>query len=310
MRGPIFSTSGYWGEGTFARRRYLCFSYVVRQLQLIGGREEAIALALRLLTIDPLQEDVDRALMRLYSDQGQTALAFGNTSAVGRSCAKSSMSSLIRKRGAYQELLRDRSQPPCRPGICPPLSRRLRRGRSGRPFGFVPLSDGVRIAYASVGEGPPLVKAANWLNHLEFDFASPVWQHWIEALSRNHTFLRYDERGTDLSDWDVFDISFDAFVRDLEPSSMPRGSIVFPCLVLPGLRHLDRLRREAPGTCQPSRPLRRIRQGLAPSGRSAKRPAGSASTLVLEGWGQETRCFGRYSRPSSSQMPCRTGPVV
>src|SRR5262249_29597433 len=90
--------------------------------------------------------------------------------------------------------------------------------------------DGVRIAYASVGTGPPLVKAANWLNHLEFDFASPVWRHWIEALSRDHELLRYAERGTGLSDWDVFDISFDALVRDLETVVNAAGLDRFPLL--------------------------------------------------------------------------------
>ena len=51
---------------------------------------------------------------------------------------------------------------------------------------FCTTDDGVRIAYATVGQGPPLVKAANWLNHLEFDWESPVWRHWLEELSRDH----------------------------------------------------------------------------------------------------------------------------
>jgi pimeloyl-ACP methyl ester carboxylesterase/DNA-binding winged helix-turn-helix (wHTH) protein len=76
--------------------------------------------------------------------------------------------------------------------------------------------DKVRIAYATIGKGPPLVKTANWLNHLEFDWHSPVWRHLVDALARDHQFVRYDERGTGLSDWEVDDISFDAFVRDLE----------------------------------------------------------------------------------------------
>jgi len=76
--------------------------------------------------------------------------------------------------------------------------------------------DKVRIAYATIGKGPPLVKAANWLNHLEFDWHSPVWRHLIDVFARNHQFVRYDERRNGLSDWDVDDISFDTFVRDLE----------------------------------------------------------------------------------------------
>lgn len=81
---------------------------------------------------------------------------------------------------------------------------------------FCTSSDGVGIAYASVGKGPPLVKAANWLNHLEFDWHSPIWRHVFAGLSRDHQLVRYDERGNGLSDWEVADISFEAFVRDLE----------------------------------------------------------------------------------------------
>ncbi len=76
--------------------------------------------------------------------------------------------------------------------------------------------DGTRVAYATVGEGPPIVKAANWLTHLEFDWESPVWQHVFTELSRNHQLVRYDDRGNGLSDWDVEEISFDAFLKDLE----------------------------------------------------------------------------------------------
>jgi len=81
---------------------------------------------------------------------------------------------------------------------------------------FCTSGDGVRIAAATTGTGPPLVKAANWLNHLEFDNRSPVWRHWIRELSRDHTLVRYDERGCGLSEWDVEDFSLDAWVQDLE----------------------------------------------------------------------------------------------
>ena len=81
---------------------------------------------------------------------------------------------------------------------------------------FCSASDGVRIAYATSGKGLPLVKAANWLNHLEYDWQSPVWRHLLQELTKDHLLIRYDERGNGLSDWDVGDISFDAFVRDLE----------------------------------------------------------------------------------------------
>ena len=76
--------------------------------------------------------------------------------------------------------------------------------------------DRVRLAYAITGSGPPLVKAANWMSHLEFDVGSPVWSHMLCALSEQHTLIRYDERGCGLSDRHVEDLSFNAWLRDLE----------------------------------------------------------------------------------------------
>ena len=81
---------------------------------------------------------------------------------------------------------------------------------------FCTASDGVRIAYATAGQGPPLVKAANWLNHLEYDWQSPVWRHLLHELPKDHLLIRYDERGNGLSDREVDDISFEAFIKDLE----------------------------------------------------------------------------------------------
>lgn len=81
---------------------------------------------------------------------------------------------------------------------------------------FCTTPDQVRLAYATTGQGYPLVKAANWLSHLEFDWQSPVWRHWWESFSQDYNLIRYDERGCGLSDWDVPDFSFDAWVRDLE----------------------------------------------------------------------------------------------
>ena len=83
-------------------------------------------------------------------------------------------------------------------------------------IGFCTASDGVRIAYATVGQGPPLVKAPNWLTHLEYEWQSPVWSHWWEELAKTHTVIRFDQRGSGLSEWSVQDMSFDAWCRDLE----------------------------------------------------------------------------------------------
>ena len=81
---------------------------------------------------------------------------------------------------------------------------------------FCTAADGTRIAYASAGEGVPLVKAANWLNHLEYDWKGPIWKHFFAGLAADRRLIRYDARGNGLSDRDVTDFSFDAFVGDLE----------------------------------------------------------------------------------------------
>lgn len=95
---------------------------------------------------------------------------------------------------------------------------------------FCTAPDDVRIAYATVGDGPPLVKAANYLTHLEHDWHGPVWRHWLRELARYHTLIRYDERGCGLSDWNVDDFSLDAWVRDLETVVEAAGLERFPLL--------------------------------------------------------------------------------
>jgi class 3 adenylate cyclase/pimeloyl-ACP methyl ester carboxylesterase len=91
-------------------------------------------------------------------------------------------------------------------------------------------TDGVRLAYAISGQGPPLVKTGNWLNHLEYDWESPIWRHFFVGLSRDHKLIRYDPRGTGLSDWDVADISLDAWVNDVATVIDAAGVDRFPLL--------------------------------------------------------------------------------
>ncbi len=111
-----------------------------------------------------------------------------------------------------------------------PPGERPEQLRHRQTIGFCTATDGVRIAYATVGAGPPLVKAANWLNHLELDWGSPIWSRTFEALAAGRSFIRYDERGNGLSDWDVPEITFDAFVRDLETVADTLGLERFPLL--------------------------------------------------------------------------------
>ena len=95
---------------------------------------------------------------------------------------------------------------------------------------FRRTADNVQIAYASVGHGPPLIKAANWLSHLEHDLHSPVWRHMVSELSSQHTLVRYDERGCGLSDWNIGEMSFEAWVSDLEAVVEASGAKRFPLL--------------------------------------------------------------------------------
>ncbi len=95
---------------------------------------------------------------------------------------------------------------------------------------FCTAEGGTRIAYATSGEGPVLVMAANWMTHVDGDWESPVWRHWLEALSAGRRLVRYDERGCGLSDWDVDRFSFEAWVDDLEMVVDALGLDRFPLL--------------------------------------------------------------------------------
>jgi pimeloyl-ACP methyl ester carboxylesterase len=110
-------------------------------------------------------------------------------------------------------------RPPHSPGV--PAEQEIR---------FCVTRDGARIAYATVGRGPPLVKTANWLSHLEFDWRSPVWRHWHRELSRDHMLVRYDERGCGLSDWQPAEFSFARWVDDLAAVVDALGLERFPLL--------------------------------------------------------------------------------
>lgn len=81
---------------------------------------------------------------------------------------------------------------------------------------FCSTPDNIQLAYASVGEGPALFKAPNWLNHIEYEWRSPVWGPALNGLAKNHKLVRFDQRGNGLSDWEVDDISFEAMISDME----------------------------------------------------------------------------------------------
>jgi len=98
---------------------------------------------------------------------------------------------------------------------------------------FCTSADGVNLAYAVSGEGPPLVMSATWLSHLEHQWQSLAWRPWLEAFSRDHKLLRYDSRGCGLSDRDVSDLSFENWVRDfecvIEAAGFPHFDLLATC---------------------------------------------------------------------------------
>ena len=81
---------------------------------------------------------------------------------------------------------------------------------------FCTTPDGVQLAYAVSGEGPPLVMSATWLTHLEHQWQSLAWRPWLDAFTREHKVLRHDSRGCGLSDRSTKNLSFETWVRDLE----------------------------------------------------------------------------------------------
>ncbi|HTM75311.1 MAG TPA: alpha/beta fold hydrolase [Pseudolabrys sp.] len=157
---------------------------------------------------------------------------------------------------------------------------------------FCTASDGVRIAYALAGQGPPLVKAANWLNHLEYDWQSPIWSHLLHELASRYQLIRYDERGNGLSDWDVADISFEAFVRDLESvveaTKLKRFALLgisqgCAVSIVYAIRH-------------PERVSHLVLYGGFARGRTRRDPDHSKTLLsiVEQGWGKENPAFRQF----------------
>ena len=162
---------------------------------------------------------------------------------------------------------------------------------------FCTTPDGVRIAYATTGAGPPLVKVSNWLSHLEFDWGSPVWRHWLTELARGVSLVRYDERGCGLSDWDCGELSFETWVRDLETVADAVGFERFPLLgisqgaslaIAYAVRHPERVSHlvlhggYARGRCKRSLT------------EAQRKEAETMAELAELGWGKENPAFRQF----------------
>jgi pimeloyl-ACP methyl ester carboxylesterase/DNA-binding CsgD family transcriptional regulator len=156
--------------------------------------------------------------------------------------------------------------------------------------------DGVTLAWATSGTGPPLVKVANWLSHLEYDWRSPVWTPLLTRLGRHHTVIRYDERGCGLSDRDVEDLGFDAWVRDLETVVDAAGLDRFPLL---GISQGGPI-AVAYAVRHPERVSHLILYGTYARGKLRRNPTHAAREeaemllrLVRIGWGKDTDAYRR-----------------
>jgi pimeloyl-ACP methyl ester carboxylesterase len=159
---------------------------------------------------------------------------------------------------------------------------------------FTRAADGIRLAYAVAGQGPPLVRAANWMTHLGYDIESAVWKHWVRDLAAGHTFIRYDERGCGLSDWEAGEFTFDDWVRDLESVVEAVGLQQFPLLgvsqggavaVAYAARHPERVSKLV--LCSAYARGRAVRA----VGDEEKRAAALDLDLARVGWGRDDPVF-------------------
>ncbi len=158
---------------------------------------------------------------------------------------------------------------------------------------FCTAPDGVRIAYADVGQGPVLVKTGHWLTHLDYDWESPVWRPYLQRLASEHRLIRYDKRGNGLSDWDVADLSFESFVSDLESVVAATTPGRFPLIgmsqgaaisIAYAVRHPERLTHLI------------LYGGFARGVRRRGNPklveqSDALLTLMQHGWGQDNPAF-------------------
>jgi pimeloyl-ACP methyl ester carboxylesterase/DNA-binding CsgD family transcriptional regulator len=161
---------------------------------------------------------------------------------------------------------------------------------------FCTSPDGVRLAFGRHGSGPPLVRVATWMTHLQHDWDSPLWRHWLDGLAHGRTLVRYDERGSGLSDRDVSRFSVDAWVDDLAAVVDAAGLERFSLLGLSNggavaiayaVRHPERVSHLV--LCG-SFAQGRLRRDPSPRARAE---AEGLLSLIRIGWGRDNPAFRR-----------------
>ena len=161
-----------------------------------------------------------------------------------------------------------------------------------QPIEFFNTSDGVRIAYNIAGRGPVLVRTIHWLNHLDFEWKTPLRRQWLSHIMGHNTLVRYDQRGSGLSDWNVSDFSFERTVRDFEElvdaAGLEQFSILGGCQgAAVGIAYAVR---------HPKRVTKLIINGTFANGWPAPGPGAQEHleamlTLIRSGWGRDNPAF-------------------
>jgi DNA-binding winged helix-turn-helix (wHTH) protein/pimeloyl-ACP methyl ester carboxylesterase len=225
---------------------------------------------------------------RTVSDSTLTSRINAVRKAVGDNGEEQRLIRTIARKGIRFVCAVDQPTPPDAGLPAPPVPNRLRQ-----QIHFCTAPDGVRIAYAEVGEGPPLMKTGHYLTHLEYDWDSPVWRPFLQRTAAEHRLIRYDTRGSGLSDWEVANISLEAFINDLESVVRASGLERFPLFgmsqgcaisIIYAVRHPERVTHLV------------LYGGFARGVRKRGNPAlveqsDALLTLMLHGWGQENPAF-------------------
>ena len=165
-------------------------------------------------------------------------------------------------------------------------------GAPDQQIEFFTTSDGVRIAYNVAGRGPVLVRTIHWLNHLDFEWKTPLQARWLSEIMRHNTLVRYDQRGSGLSDWNVSDFSFERTVQDFEElvdaAGLEKFSILGGCQgAAVGIAYAVR---------HPKRVTKLIINGTFANGWPAPGPGAQEQleamlTLIRSGWGRDNPAF-------------------
>lgn len=263
-RCPVFEAWRTFHGDALDRTRSMILQALVERLG--SDPEQALSYAETLQSLDPTNKQVSLEMRSLTASARQRATQLQSASEEAGGHASGE-------------------------GLAP--GGRQNEHRHSQQIHYCSSPDGVRIAYAVSGDGPPLLRAAHWMSHLQYEWESPVWRHWIDRLSSENTLIRYDERGNGLSDWNIGDFSFDAMVTDLESVADASGLDRFPLLgvsqscavsVAYVIRH-------------PKRVSRLILYGGYARGRRKRGDIHqldtheAMTTLIREGWGKDNPAF-------------------